>query len=139
MKADFTVHKLNVKRLDELAIYANAFGILLHRGAREVIVGEIPLDVRVCGVNRMVDIYASAEGFKIIGEIEKDRELLQGELLALKSKMKCVKESFEILGFLISERQDYDAELLWSTTIKVDRLDDLPIFRIDVRRGLAWP
>jgi hypothetical protein len=132
------IPKLNLKGLNEVAYLSNVMAILMYKGYSKLLIGEIPINLKVCGVNRKVDVYGRNKKGEIIAEIERDREKLQGELIALKDALKKYsKEQVEIIGFLLTETQEYNSEFLWSTTVRAYQLDDIPIFRIDVKRGLA--
>jgi hypothetical protein len=114
--------------------------ILMYRGVRKILIGEIPTRINVMGVVRKVDIYGKGTKATVYGEIERNRETLQAEVLGLRNALRELNEPSEILGFLVMlEEQSYDKDLLWEVKVRVYDYIDIPIYRIDVKRGLAWP
>jgi len=125
-------------RIDKLAYIVNVLGILMFQGARSIILGEIPTEIKVMGVKRLVDVFGQGDEIEFYGEIERDRERLEVEVLGLNNELGKYTKSFKVVGFLVSVSQELDKELLWQTTVKVYSFNNIPIYKIDVKRGFAW-
>jgi hypothetical protein len=136
---EINVEKFEIDDITKLAYVSNIVGILMYRGVRKMLIGEIPTRINVMGVMRKVDIYGKGTRATVYGEVERNREILQAEVLGLRNALREFNESSEVLGFLVLEEQSYDTELLWDIKVRVYDYADIPIYRIDVKRGLAWP
>jgi hypothetical protein len=138
--AEINVGKFEIGDITKLAYVSNIMSILMYRGVRKILIGEIPTRINVMGVVRKVDIYGKGTKATVYGEIERNRETLQAEVLGLRNALRELNEPSEILGFLVMlEDQSYDKDLLWEVKVRVYDYIDIPIYRIDVKRGLAWP
>jgi hypothetical protein len=138
--AEINVGKFDIDDITKLACVSNITGILAYRGVRKILMGEIPTRINVMGVMRRVDIYGESAKATVYGEIERNREILQAEVLGLRNALRELNEPSEVIGFLVMlEDQSYDKDLLWETKVRVYAYTDIPIYRIDVKRGLAWP
>jgi hypothetical protein len=138
--AEINVEKFEIGDITKLAYVSNIVSILMYRGVRKILIGEIPTRINVMGVMRKVDIYGKGTRATVYGEVERNREILQAEVLGLRNALREFNESSEVLGFLVMlEEQSYDAELLWDIKVRVYDYADIPIYRVDVKRGLAWP
>jgi hypothetical protein len=132
------VKRFNIKGLDELACVADVLALSLYQGARTILIGEIPTEIEVLGTKRLVDVYGKGEEFEFYGEIERNRELLQGEIIGLRDALNKRNQPYRLVGFLVSFEQEYDRELLWQSSVKVYSFAEIPVYRIHIKRGLAW-
>jgi len=138
--AEINVEKFEIGDITKLAYVSSIVSILTYRGVRKILIGEIPTRINVMGVMRKVDIYGNGTRATVYGEVERNREILQAEVLGLRNALREFNESSEVLGFLVMlEEQSYDTELLWDIKVRVYDYADIPIYRVDVKRGLAWP
>jgi hypothetical protein len=128
--------KGSLKNICEAALISNIVGILALKGAWKIFYGEIASNLKVLGVSRKVDIYAKVnDNLVILGEIERNREILQAELLSLQDAIS--GEKCEVMGFYTNEKQELDKELLWKIEVRQHIFHNIPVYAIKIIRGLG--